>query len=177
MVRFRSLIALLGLACLTLPALSVAGDLGIGWDYKTLPGVACQPVTPVDAAALQRSPVAIFNNGGPERGDRSVLCPVVRDTVNTYDLDIGITVTKGVTCEFYLLNYRGQYAAGTPFPPSSTTDLGGGLEIQYFEVKAKGPVDPVGYVGYHVLSCRLPLGGAVFSYVTGDYAKTTDYGE
>ena len=168
---------LLGLTCLTLPALSLAGDLGTGWDYKIVPGVACQPVTPGDAAALQRSPVALFNNGSKERGDSSVLCPIVRDTVHTYDLDVGITVTKGVSCEFYRLNYRGQYGAGSPHAPSSTTDLGGGVEIQYFEVKAQGPIDPVGFVGYYVLSCRLPLGGAVFSYNAGEFAKTTDYGE
>src|SRR6266849_2063627 len=34
---------LLGLALLALPRPSAAGDHGKGWDYKTLPGAACQP--------------------------------------------------------------------------------------------------------------------------------------
>jgi|RhiMethySRZTD1v2_1073278.scaffolds.fasta_scaffold40379_7 hypothetical protein len=168
-------ILLSGLALCALVSASVAGDHGFGWDYKTLPGAACQAVSATDAADLLRSPIAIVNNGG--RGERSVLCPVVRDTVNEYDLDVGVTVTKGVTCEFYIMNYQGQYAAGTPSQPSSIFPVNSITEIQYFSVKANPNIDPPGFVGYYTFACSLPVGGAVFSYTFGELAETTDYGE
>ena len=164
-------LALLSLA-LSLP--SAAGDRGKGWDYKILPGAACQPSSNIDAADLLRTPIGIVNNG---RDARSVLCPIVRDTVNEYDLDIGVTVTPGVTCQFYIMNYKGVYAAGTPHDPSSTAVLDTVKEIHYFLIKANPNVDPPGFVGYYALACRLPGGGAVFSYGSGENADTTDYGE
>ena len=154
---------------------SAAGDHGQGWDYKTQPGAACQPVSALEAADLLRSPIGIVNNSGRE--GRAVLCPIVRDTVNAYDLDIGVTVTTGVTCQFYLMNYQGHYAAGVPFQPSSTTPVDTGIEIQYFLIKANPDIDPPGFVGYYTLACTLPLGGAVLSYIAGEFAVTTDYGE
>ena len=166
---------LLSLALLALARPSAAGDHGLGWDYKTLPGAACQPVSAADAADLLRSPVGIVNNGA--RGERSVLCPIVRDTVNEYDLDIGVTVTRGVTCQFYIMNYQGHYAAGTPYSPSSTSPVDTGIDIHYFLIKANPQTDPLGFVGYYTLACSLPSGGAVLSYSSGEFAVTTDYGE
>jgi hypothetical protein len=166
---------LFGLALLAFTGPSAAGDHGQGWDYKTLPGAACQPVSAADAADLLRSPIAIVNNSGRE--GRSVLCPIVRDTVNEYDLDIGVTVTKGVTCQFYIMNYRGHYAAGTPYDPSSTAPVEPGIDIHYFLIKANPNIDPPGFVGYYTLACHLPLGGAILSYTSGEFAETTDYGE
>jgi hypothetical protein len=154
---------------------SAAGDHGKGWDYKSLPGAACQAATPLEAAELGRSPIAIFNNGLQD-GQR-VVCPIVRDTVNEYDLDIGVTVTTGVACQFYVMNYQGVYAAGTPHDPSSKAALATGNEIHYFQIKANPNVDPPGFVGYYALVCVLPRGGAVFSYISGENADTTDYGE
>jgi hypothetical protein len=105
-----------------------------------------------------------------------VLCPIVRDTVNEYDLDIGVTVTKGVTCQFYIMNYQGHYA-GAPYQPSSSSPVDTAIEIQYFLVKADPNIDPPGFVGYYALACSLPPGGAVLSYISGEFAETTDYGE
>ena len=172
----RSILSLplLGIALLALPGPSADGDHGKGWDYKTLPGAACQPVSATDAADLLRSPIGIANNSG--RGERSVLCPIVRDTVNEYDLDIGVTVTKGVACQFYIMNYQGHYA-GAPYPPSSTSPVDTAIEIHYFLVKANPNIDPLGFVGYYTLACSLPPGGAVLSYTAGEFAETTDYGE
>jgi hypothetical protein len=175
MKRSISFLPLLGLALLALSGPSAGGDLGKGWDYKILPGAACQPNSAIDAADLLRTPIGIVNNGPRDR--RTVLCPIVRDTVNEYDLDIGVTVTTGVTCQFYVMNYKGVYAAGTPHGPSSTAVIDTGKEIHYFLIKANPNVDPPGFVGYYVLDCRLPPGGAVFSYGSGENADTTDYGE
>jgi hypothetical protein len=36
-----------------------------------------------------------------------VICPIVRDTVNEYNLDIGVTVTTNVRCTFHIMNYKG----------------------------------------------------------------------
>ena len=166
---------LLGLALLAVSFPSAAGDRGKGWDYKILPGVTCQPYSATDAADLLRTPIGIVNNSG--RDARWVLCPIVRDTVNEYDLDIGVTVTTGVTCQFYVMNYKGVYAAGTPHIPSSAAVLDPGKEIHYFGIKANPNVDPPGFVGYYAVVCRLPGGGAVFSYGSGENADTTDYGE
>ena len=140
------------LALYALVSVSAAGDHGQGWDYKTLPGAACQPVSAADAADLLRSPIGIVNNSG--RGERAVLCPIVRDTVNEYDLDIGVTITKGVTCQFYIMNYQGHYA-GAPLQPSSTDPVDTGIEIHYFLVKANTNIDPPGFVSYYTLACAL----------------------
>jgi hypothetical protein len=168
-------IPLLGFSLLWIAGPSAAGDHGKGWDYKILPGAACQPYSAVDATDLLRTPIGILNNG--PRDERTVLCPIVRDTVNEYDLDIGVTVTTGVTCQFWVMNYRGVYAAGTPHNASNMAVLDTGKEIHYFSVKANPDVDPPGFVGYYNLSCRLPPGGGVFSYISGENADTTDYGE
>jgi hypothetical protein len=165
---------LLGLALLALSFPSAAGDRGKGWDYKILPGAACQPLSAIDAADLRRTPIGIVNNA---RDDRTVLCPIVRDTVNEYDLDIGVTVTTGVTCQFYVMNYKGVYAAGTPHDPISKAVIDTVKEIHYFRIIANPNVDPPGFVGYYNLSCTLPGAGAVFSYASGENADTTDYGE
>ena len=154
---------------------SAAGDHGKGWDYKILPGSACQPYSAIDAADRLRTPIAIGNNS--PRDARSVLCPIVRDTVNEYDLDIGVTVTTGVNCKFYVMDYKGVYATGTPHDPSSQALLAAGKEIHYFLVKADPNIDPPGFVGYYSLHCMLPPGGAVFSYGSGENADSTDYGE
>ena len=175
MKRSALYVPLLGFSLLSLAGASVAGDHGKGWDYKTLPGAACQPSSAVDAADLLRTPIAILNNA--PRDQRTVLCPVVRDTVNEYDLDIGVTVTTGVTCQFWVMNFRGVYAAGTPHSPSNMAVPETGKEIHYFLVKADPNVDPPGFVGYYNLSCTLPPGGAVFSYTAGELADTTDFGE
>ena len=150
MPRYLRSLPLSGLVLCALVSASAAGDHGQGWDYKTKPGAACQPVSAMEAADLLRSPIGIVNNSGRE--GRAVLCPIVRDTVNAYDLDIGVTVTTGVTCQFYLMNYQDHYAAGVPFQPSSTTPVDTGIEIQYFLIKANPNIDPPGFVGYYTLA-------------------------
>jgi hypothetical protein len=153
---------------------SAAGDRGKGWDYKILPGAACQPATPDVAANLIRTPVGLQNNSLQDR--QHVLCPIVRDTVNEYDLDAGVAVSHDVSCQFYVMDYRGVYAPGTPHNPIGTI-VTNGVFIHYFQVKANPNVDPPGFVGYYNLSCILPAGGAVYSYGLGENADTTDYGE
>jgi hypothetical protein len=154
---------------------SAAGDRGKGWDYKILPGAACQPATPDVAANLLRTPIGLQNNSLQDR--QEVVCPIVRDTVNEYDLDIGVLVSRGVNCRFFVMNYQGVYAAGTPHEPIGTNVIDNLKRIDYFQVTANPNVDPPGFVGYYNLSCILPPGGIVFSYGSGENADTTDYGE
>jgi hypothetical protein len=175
MKRSISFLPLLGPALLAVSGPSAGGDHGKGWDYKTLPGATCQPALVLEAADIVRSPIGISNNN--PRDQRTVLCPIVRDTVNEYDLDIGVTVSRGVSCQFFVMNYKGVYAPGTPHSPSSNAMIDTGKEIQYFSVKADSSVDPSGFVGYYALACTLSPGGIVYSYGSGENADTTDYGE
>ncbi len=75
-----------------------------------------------------------------------------------------------------IMNYQGHYA-GAPSQPSSTDLVDTSIEIHYFLVKANPNIDPPGFVGYYTLACSLPPGGAVLSYLSGEFAETTDYGE
>ena len=173
--RKLSYMPLTGLALISLASSSYAGDFGFGWDYKTIPGAACQPQIGAQAGNFERFPHSILN---VSRTASTVICPIVRDTVHVTPLDIGVTVTKGVKCQFSIMNYAGnEDHPRSPFDPTSITDLGGDREIQYFEVLKAKKIDPEGFVGYYALQCTLPPDTEVFSYISGEQAKTTDYGE
>ena len=163
----------LALICLAGP--STAGDgEGIGWDYKTLPGAACQPQIGAQAGDFERQPDYLINvSKDPEA--RTVICPIVRDTVHERDLDIGVTVTEGVRCSFFRMNFKATQIVN--FNPTEIQDLGDGRIINYFLVKADPNVDPEGFVGYYALQCALPTDGQLFSYGSGELAETTDHGE
>jgi hypothetical protein len=160
---------------------SFAGDLGRGWDYKELPGAACQPMFGAQAGDFERFPHYIHNVG---KSVRTAICPIIRDSVFPTDLDIGIAVSKtnekkqgGVKCEFYSMNQFGD-TVGTSFqpseivpevPPPALSDR----EIQYFSVKASQTKQD----GSYAIQCILEPSGKVFSYISGELAAHTDYGQ
>jgi hypothetical protein len=168
-------IPLTGLALISLASPSYAGDnQGIGWDYKTQPGAACQPHIGAQAGDFERYTNSIRNASDT---DHRVICPIVRDTVTSTDLDIGVTVTTGVSCTFNTTNYKGDDVG--QFDPSSTQGFDNGTEIQYFSVIPANPaIDSPGVAqGYYALQCMLPPSGRVFSYGSGELAESTDHGQ
>ncbi len=172
------------LTCLMLISItspSFAGDLGPGWDYKELPGAACQPLLGTQTGDFERYPHYILNVGDSAR---TVICPIVRDSVFPTDLDIGIAVSKtnekkqgGVKCEFYSMNQFGD-TVGTSFQPSEVVPevpppAFSDREIQYFSVKSPQTKQD----GSYAIQCTLEPSGQVFSYISGEYAAHTDYGQ
>ena len=117
MPRYRRSLPLSGLVLCALVSASAAGDHGFGWDYRSLPGAACQPQIGAQAGDFDRSLQSILNVS-KDRGERTVIYPIVRDSAQPADLDIGVTVTKGVTCTFASLSRRGNTLAS--FEPTST---------------------------------------------------------
>ena len=66
-----------GLVLCALVSASTAGDHGFGWDYKYLPGAACQPQIGAQAGDVDRSLQSILNVS-KDRGAHGN-CPIVRD--------------------------------------------------------------------------------------------------
>jgi hypothetical protein len=166
---------LIALALISLTSQSYAGDHGKGWDYKFLSGAACQPQFGAQVGDFDRDPFSIRNVSSEPPVERSVICPIVRDTVTEHDLDIGVTVTTGVKCSFQIMNFKGDQVSD--LSPSDTQSVDVDRETQYFLVKADPNIDPDGFVGYYALYCTLPPDAQVFSYGSGELAETTDYGE
>jgi hypothetical protein len=176
MTRILWWLPVTGFALICLAGPSAAGDgHGIGWDYKILPGAACQPQFGVQAGDFERNPFSIRNVSEPGTS-RSVICPIVRDTVNEYNLDVGVTVTTNVRCTFHIMNFKGDQVDPV-FEPASTQGLDVDREIQYFAPRANPEIDPFGFVGYYAIQCVLPPSGQVFSYIIGELTETTDHGE
>jgi hypothetical protein len=175
------IIPLTGLALISLASPSHAGDLGPGWDYKGQPGAACQPLLGAQAADFDRYPHYIQNvsNIG-----RTVICPIVRDSVFPTNLDIGVVVSRtddkkqgGVKCDFYSMNEYGD-TIGSPVQPSEVVPeipppAFSDRETQYFSVKAEQTKQD----GSYAIECILQSNGRVFSYRSGEYADHTDYGQ
>jgi hypothetical protein len=165
-----------GLALIWLAGPSTAGDgRGIDWDYKTIPGAACQPQTGAQAGDFERNPFSI-RNASESATERTVICPIVRDTVNEYPLDVGVTVTTNVRCTFHITNFTGDQVDPV-FEPSGTHSHGDGREIQFFGPTRPTNFDPEGFVGYYAIQCVLPPNGEVFSYIIGELTETTDHRE
>jgi hypothetical protein len=148
----------------------MAGDHGFGWDYKYLPGAACQPQIGAQAGDFERSLHSILNVS-QDRGERTVICPIVRDSAKPADLDIGVTVTKGVQCTFASLSRSGNEIAS--FAPTSTEAVDVDREIQYFSIL---PATVTELDGYYALQCTLPHEMEVFRFGAGERTDSTDYG-
>ena len=99
---------------------------------------------------------------------RTVICPLVRDSVDQGDLDIGVTVTKGVRCTFFSMGRSGN--ASFSSAPTSTEDVDVDREIQFFSIL---PASATEFDGYYALQCTLPPGTEVFRLVAGELADTT----
>jgi hypothetical protein len=152
--------SLIGLALGALVSTSEAS-----FDYKYLPGAACQPQIGAQGGDFERFPQSILNVG--ETG-RTVICPIVRDSALQSDLDIGVTVTKGVRCTFFSMSRSGD--VGSSFAPTSTEAVDVDREIQFFSIL---PAAATEFDGYYALQCTLPPGTEVFRLVTGEAADTT----
>lgn len=160
------------IALISLAAASHAADKN--WDYKRQPGAACQPQIGAQTGDFERYPHYILNISDT---NRTVICPVVRDSVSETDLDIGANVSSadektregGVRCSFYSMNSFGD-TIGAPHEPSAIVSEGPDREIQYFAVKAA----LTKFDGTYAIQCVLQPGGQVYSYIAGELAETTD---
>jgi hypothetical protein len=157
-----------------------AGDFGFGWDYKALPGATCQPQIGAQGADFEKYPHYIINVGASER---TVICPIIRDSATETDLDIGISVSRatkqdgrdGVKCTFYSMNIFGD-TIGSPHEPSEVVPENGpdpDREIQFFSVRK----DETAFDGSYALECVMGPTGRIFRYNAGELARTTDFGE
>jgi len=152
--------SLIGLALGALVSTNAAG-----FDYKHLSGAACQPQIGAQAGDFERFPHSILNVSGV---GRTVICPIVRDSALPGDMDIGVTVTRGVRCTFSSMSPSGDPTPNSPFAPTSTEAVDVDRENQFFFLPGNVTV----FDGYYALQCTLPPGTEVFRFVAGEAAET-----
>jgi hypothetical protein len=158
---------LTGLALISLASPSYAGDKGPGWDYKTYPGSACQPNLGSYAGDFQTDYTGISNTNPDASQIRKVTCPIVRDSSNQAQLDLGVTAYGG-NCVFVSMDPNGGivYTLNKGFVDLSSATT------QYYSVSA----DNTRFDGIYVFECTLAPNGKVIKYISGEYADSTDYG-
>ncbi len=151
MQRKHLRIPLAGLALIALAGTSDADS----WTYKGHSGIECQPVP----------------GAAPGAATGAVACPIIRDSprVPAAPLDVSVTVqgsrASRITCTFYSLGSTGNLIGAFSRSTYSTTPA-----ALFFSI----PPQYVGFAGsFHVL-CKLPPGGRVLNYHTGEAIDAGD---
>jgi hypothetical protein len=161
-----------GVASVLLSAASSAGDHGFGWDYKNHSGAACQAALGKEEVDFERAPNYIANVAVESRSPRRVICPIVRDNVNSSKaIDASVTVSDSVKdCTFFSMDTAANVVAQVS--PTSSETLNGGKVKLYFALSE----GQVAFDGSFSIRCTLGPLEAVYGYNSGELTDSTDYG-
>ncbi len=161
-------IAALALAVLSTPSHASKAF----WDYKTHPGNACFAQFGYQSAYLDRAPHYVVNVGLDQREGLRIVCPIVRDNAEASEIDASVTTTRGVSCSFFSIDRAGNTVGEFQEYKTDNMDPGGTILKRYFSV----PKSEVAWNGYFAIRCTLGPLEAVYSYMSGELAETTDWG-
>ena len=161
-------IAALALAVLTSPSQAAEAY----WDYKTHPGNACFAQFGYQSDFLDRAPNYVVNVGFDQREGLRIVCPIVRDNAESSQIDASVTTTRGVSCSFFSMDRAGNTVGEFRENATDNMDPSGTVLKRYFSV----PKSEVAWNGYFAIRCTLPPLEAVYSYMSGELAETTDWG-
>jgi hypothetical protein len=172
-MKFRQLgISVFLLAAAALSGPTHAGDKGPGWDYKSHPGNSCFAQFGHESGYLDRAPNYLVNVALNQKEGIRVVCPIVRDNAQPSEIDASITTTRGVSCSFFSIDRAGNTVGEFQEYATENMNSSGSILKRYFSV----PKNKVTVDGYFVIRCTVGPVEAIYNYMSGEYADSTDYG-
>ena len=128
-------------------------------DWKTFPGLLCQPQTPTEAI-LRHGRIASMTNVSATT--QIWLCPIVRDATTANSLlSAQLVSTSGVSCQLFSRTKTAGLIAGPSATPVEDP-LGSGYYISFY-----GAVSGTS-TGFYAFRCWVPPGEQVVSYLINE---------